>query len=111
MNAKTLKALKGSISKWQSIVNGTGEDKGPSNCPLCKLFFLSRSMNAEGCSGCPVFSKTGLLECNGTPYKKWVLHNAMAPFPFKATNDKLRKLANAELEFLKSLLPNKRKTP
>lgn len=39
MNSRTLKALKGSIRKWERICNGTGEDRGPRNCPLCELFF------------------------------------------------------------------------
>ena len=37
---KTLRALKGSITKWNKIVKSTkAEDKGTANCPLCKLFY------------------------------------------------------------------------
>ena len=36
MTKKVLKALKGSIKKWESIVKGTGEEHGSKNCPLCK---------------------------------------------------------------------------
>jgi hypothetical protein len=38
MDEKTLEALKGSIRKWEAIVDGTGEDDGADNCPLCHMF-------------------------------------------------------------------------
>lgn len=104
MNAKTLKALKGSIAKWKAIVAGTGADKGVDNCPLCKLFFGSGPM----CFGCPVAEKAGCVECRGTPYVAWSdathhRYNTRADTPRKV------KIARAELRFLESLLPKKRK--
>lgn len=38
MEAETLIALQGSIAKWQAIVDGTGTEQGPANCPLCLKF-------------------------------------------------------------------------
>jgi len=66
MNKKTLNALKGSIRKWEKIVNGTGVDFGDANCPLCKLFLV--------CEDCPIFLKTGQDGCKGTPYEAWLIH-------------------------------------
>lgn len=93
MNAKTLKALRGSIRKWERIVAGTGSDNGPHNCPLCRLFFWNR----EACEGCPVAAKTGRAQCDGTPYRD---------YDWSGSKEDARR----ELNFLKSLLPKKSKT-
>ncbi len=72
-----------SIEKWQDIVDGKGENNGGVNCALCELhLFLD-------CKGCPIFLKTGLTSCGGTPYT-WFIHPS-------------KEAAIAELEFLKSL--------
>lgn len=92
MNAKTLKALKGSIRKWQRIVAGTGRDEGPNNCPLCKLFWHAH------CQRCPVFKVTELENCGGTPYESWEGWK-------RVKTKEQRHIAQRELDFLKSLLP------
>lgn len=38
MDKKTVKAIRGSIKKWEDIEKGTGMDFGVGNCPLCHLF-------------------------------------------------------------------------
>lgn len=106
MDSKTLKALKGSIAKWEAIVAGTGVDKGPSNCPLC-LAFWDNSMGEVSCLGCPVRDATGEDGCVGTPYEKW--EDLTECKDQKADTPELKKAARAELRFLKSLLPRKRK--
>lgn len=90
MNARTLKALRGSIRKWQKIVDGTGVDKGCRNCPLCALFYKNY------CVGCPVFIKSEMEHCENTPYPL---------FTAACTAKEESKFARAELNFLKSLLP------
>lgn len=92
MDAKTLKALRGSIAKWQAIVNGTGEDMGINNCPLCKLF------HRDGCIGCPVMNKTGYPYCSKTPYDTFEILDPDSP--------EKKAASVVELEFLKSLLPS-----
>lgn len=87
MNAETLTALRGSIAKWRAIVAGTGINRGPSDCPLCKLFFFVRR-----CVGCPVFERTGETGCGGTPYSDYEKNGEL-------------EVAKAELDFLISLLP------
>lgn len=100
MNAKTLKALRGSIEKWERIVAGTGVDGGESNCDLCQVYL--------DCSECPVQIRTNLFGCRGTPYDEWVLWDAkrdsLDPINPKIHTKGVR-LAQAELDFLRGLLP------
>lgn len=111
MDAKTLEALKGSIAKWQAIVDGTGEDRGFNNCPLCRLFGVSHYAEEINCRGCPVFEKTGKHVCKGTPYYKWINIFDEIDWQYRyrekliVFNTDLLYAALAELEFLKSLLP------
>jgi hypothetical protein len=104
MDAETLEALRGSIAKWEGIVNGSEVDKGCGNCPLCSKF-----VNATGdCDGCPVYELSGQQACSGTPYERW---HRVNPWPNKHPEWRAAKTkqhlaaAQAELEFLKSLLP------
>ena len=114
MDKKTLKALKGSIQKWEKIVKGKGVDKGSYNCPLCKLFVKYR------CVGCPVSLKTKDGSCTGTPYDEWEDHffsehedywndQTDKELGLKCQCDTCREIAQKEVDFLKSLLPGKEK--
>ena len=67
MDKKAVKALRGSIKKWERIVLGTGEDLGHDNCPLCKEY-----CRESGCDGCPVAEDTGERFCDGSPYEDWI---------------------------------------
>lgn len=108
MKPEILKALKGSIEKWEAIVAGTGEDKGAKNCPLCRLFLFwddkvvfPRYVNKfyperKVCNGCPVYEATGQPYCDGTPYEK---------YSEPENENDLPEHAKEELKFLKSLLP------
>ena len=111
MSPKTRKALEGSIEKWEGIVRSTkAEEKGIANCPLCQLFFNPY------CFGCPVKEKTGMYGCQGSPYNAWDNHHETlhrngfgeVVSRHKDCPDCLR-LAKKELEFLKELLPEKKK--
>lgn len=102
MTPETLKALKGSIKKWKEIIDGTVEDNGPDNCPLCKKFY------ENNCKGCPVKNKTGHSLCNGTPYDLW---NELS-FEDTQKGDLSKAAmvaAGAELMFLESLLPRRKR--
>lgn len=103
MDAKTLKALKGSIKKWERIAAGTGLDKGDDNCPLCKVF----KQGAVICGGCPVALHSGAVNCKNTPYLDWLnVENVIGGRNYnKATTPQLKAAAQAELDFLRSLLP------
>ena len=112
MNPRTLKALKGGIKKWERIVKSTkAEDRGPANCPLCKLFLYADI--GGSCSPCPIKKKTRVSGCQGSPYRHWVNHHQLIhPGCFfmrhKGCPDCLR-LAKEELEFLRGLLPKREK--
>jgi len=98
MPARTLRALKGSIAKWEAIVAGTGEDLGVKNCPLCQEF------PDIDCTGCPVRERTGQPFCGGSPYQQWDDETDRAETR-RAATPRLVALAQAELDFLRSLLP------
>jgi hypothetical protein len=106
-----LDALIGSIRKWEAIVRGTGEDDGGKNCQLCRKFY--DTSEAGPCIGCPVREKTGFYGCVNTPYEDWVAHQGEAhakdAFPHYVVQgcDECKRLATAELDFLKSLVPKK----
>lgn len=110
MNEETLEALLGSINKWQKIVDGTETEKGPYNCALCQLFQTPvDDANDFDCVGCPVYSCTGHKYCENTPYIQWLRFRGSAidlSKGYRATTKRQRELAQAELDFLKSLLPN-----
>lgn len=97
MNPDTLLALQGSIRKWEAIVAGTGEDKGCANCPLCQRFLRTDCATNDGEEFCPVAMKTKTNSCYGSPYEAWV--NSLQ----KGKSD--IRFAQAELDFLKSILP------
>ena len=105
MDKKTLKALKKSIKKWEKIVNEEGVDWGL-DCSLCKLFI------ENNCVDCPVYIKTKMRSCIGTPYAEWVHHQRDSHVDefteaYEIECPKCKELARKELEFLKSLLPEK----
>ncbi len=89
MPEKTLVALKGSVRKWEKIVEGTGSDEGWTNCPLCAKFIN------EDCNGCPV-KDAGFDGCTDSPYDEYVADETME----NAVNER---------DFLVSLLPKEPK--
>jgi hypothetical protein len=111
MNAKTLKALKASIKHWHE--NATTAEPiyfGTSHCALCELFF-GFFIDDNRCFGCPVFKKTGLTNCRGTPWRKMYEHKGKrkheSPRGLTIINPcpTCRAIAAKEEAFLKSLLP------
>jgi len=100
MDAKTLEALQGSIKKWEAIVAGTGEDEGPSNCPLCRLFHREyRDDGDDACSGCPIM-EAGFAGCSNDEYA------AFCTAADEENHERMHGYAGEELDFLKSLLPS-----
>ena len=107
MSKRAEVALRGSIEKWEKIVNGTGRDTGPQNCPLCRAYWVN------GCQACPVKKHTGEDGCNDTPFDAWSFaHHDFDDVICKDLIEKgqpyykeRRALARQELRFLISLLP------
>lgn len=107
MDARTLEALNGSIAKWEAIVAGTGVDSGTSNCPLCQAF--NADDDTPSCAGCPVAEATEETWCDGSPYAT-MWDQAESPrnangTGYAHTAESLA-AAQAELDFLRSLLPD-----
>lgn len=104
MNKETLKALKGSIKKWEKIVDGKITDLGPRNCPLCKLFY-KKECNTK----CPVGLET-LDGCKAGDYYAWAMHHYYSHDDKSTVRvfkncSRCKTLAMAELDLLKSILP------
>ncbi len=111
MDEQTLTALKASIKHWEENINKRSPrdcNFGIDSCALCRMF---RYNEYGSCHSCPVFQKTGLRFCRSTPYLaadqacgKW--HTACrAHKPSRAYRDEWRRAAQAEVDFLRSLLP------
>jgi len=102
MTLETEKALKDSIAHWERMRDNKRyeihEYPSASDCALCKLFCFGKSYS---CGGCPVMKKTGLRLCRNTPFQK-----AFLEF-HGGTDERWIVAANEEIEFLKSLLPEK----
>lgn len=104
MNKRTLKALKGSIKKWDDIAERGGVDRGEDNCPLCKAF-------KDLCDPCPVKMSTGKYQCRGTPYSDFTecaedqSSNSWLEIANAATSPTAKKHARRMRDYLISLLP------
>ncbi len=105
MKSEVRAALERSIAKWQGIADGTRYvSTGSEDCALCQV-------SKDDCSDCPVMEKTGKKCCKGTPwgaFSLWVLQTN-DPIYLKPHHKKGRRLAQAEADFLKSLLPGESK--
>ena len=104
MDAETLAALRASIQHWRENVEAETPENASIDaydCALCKKF---ASGFTDACLGCPVFERTGTELCGGTPYKE--AFHAWCDWEIGiATREKWRSAAQAELDFLISLLP------
>lgn len=114
MDPDTLAALRGSVAKWERIVAGTDINRAIENCPLCAAF----NHPPSHCRGCPVMDKTGQFGCGGTPYEEFEASVSLDGGVGLNLNDlgglhraRFLKLAQAELDFLRSLLPPEDATP
>jgi hypothetical protein len=101
MDLRTLEALKGSIAKWEAIVAGAEEDRGGDNCPLRQIFCNDEVPAKMLCRGCPVFESTGRTACQGSPYPLYTVGERAGT----------TEAAQAELDFLRSLLPAEHASP
>ncbi len=101
MDDRTRAALEESIKHWEenaAAETPEGVSTGAENCPLCYLFFDAN------CQGCPVRRKTGEAACTGSPYNEayFALHDWAKD---GKSRDIYRMAAQAEVDFLRSLLP------
>ena len=97
-NKEQVKALKGSVRKWQRIINDTGVDLGTDNCPCCKLYYK------YNCRGCPIRIVTGQRQCNSTPYDRILGTWELLGKDFSSYSELQKQAAKDELYFLKAIL-------
>jgi hypothetical protein len=103
MDARTLEALKASIKHWEETTAATDVKSvkiGASECALCGLFNTPDMVAYEECVGCPVYRATERSYCEGTPFD-----TAYYLLEHGGDFDLFRAAAKAELDFLRSLLP------
>lgn len=101
MDTKTYKALLGSIKKWEEIAAGKRANRGSEDCPLCEAYLSSKNTGTI-CSGCPVREASGRPNCQGTPYPMFLDVSSQDGF---AKTERAKTLAQSEVYFLRSLLP------
>lgn len=114
---ETRKAIEESIVKWKkkaSEENPMNIKISTSECPLCQLFNNDYTEEGNECLSCPIFEETGYDYCEATPCDKATLH--LHDWRFSQSKEEIetykqefREAAKKEIEFLKSLLPNKEK--
>lgn len=105
MDSATLAALKGSIKHWRENVEAADHKRvtmGIDYCPLCQMF----NTEEKFCMGCPVRARVNRRYCLSTPYEgarhaleTWAVVND------EPSKVRFRAAAQAELDFLISLLP------
>lgn len=108
MDPETVNALNGSIKKWERVLSEGTDGTNWMDCPLCLLFW------EKNCNGCPVRDRTGRPICQGSPFEQYA--DARDAVDGDGVDEmdigeepSVIAAAQAELDFLKSLLP--RQTP
>ena len=116
MDERTETALRASIKHWEENVAAATPNEAstqPEDCALCRMFAIGAR---DRCGGCPV-ADAGYPGCDGSPWgRAWEgLEIWRAAVDMEAQgrgNAKTaaapknwRKAAQAELDFLRSLLP------
>lgn len=109
LGEKGQKALCESVEKWANICLGQEVDKGPGNCPLCKLYFSMEDHDGKGraCRACLIYSVTGMYGCAGSPYEAWKLHHMLKHSnqrPMRIQCPECLRLAKEEMMFLWGLV-------
>lgn len=103
MDARTEEALRASIKHWEENVAADCIDAVSvmsDNCALCQMF----CDRYGSCEGCPVADRTEEDSCQGSPWG--AAYDALHKWKYgKGSHKGFRKAAQAELDFLKSLLP------
>lgn len=101
-DSETLVAMRGSVAKWEGIVNDGQNDGGADDCPLCDLFICG------SCNGCPVADESGSKNCYSTPHEAWCTHhNDVHDLDHAVVHEgcaECERLAKMELAFLAGLL-------
>lgn len=100
MEERAKVALEASIEHWEGIVAGEVYDE----CSLCNEF----DTGENNCEDCPVKNSTGRIDCQNTPFYAWRRHRSLVHETINKSEKlpdciECTRLAQAELDFLKSL--------
>lgn len=113
MDADTRQALEESIEKWE--INTTlsfGERRtGRRDCPLCTMFANINDLSTKHCKKCPVYQRTGERYCDGSPYEELAVVSYDYMYGDETADNvevRWKKVAEKEVEFLKSLRPKEK---
>jgi hypothetical protein len=108
MDQATLNALKASIRHWQENVDAETPDDATTSASACALCAKFIRHTKGKCYECPIFAQTGETGCGDTPYDfADSMLDEWDTDPEDADKKAAwRAAAQAELDFLKSLLPD-----
>jgi hypothetical protein len=93
MKQKDIDAIHHGIAKYDRLAHGCPVGITSISCKLCDMYVF------EDCGGCPIFKKTGLDDCQETPWED-IYDNPKRTSPWCEAVEE-------EIEFLISLLPEK----
>lgn len=108
LDAIKRQAILDSIACWEEKLSLARQGKyseiklGGDNCPLCKLFCHGKYY--EHCDDCPVFKKTGLHGCDGTPFTEVKMAMGRIKLGVNVYFVELPQRIEEEIRFLRSLL-------
>ncbi|MDP5216722.1 hypothetical protein Q5Y75_05785 [Ruegeria sp. 2205SS24-7] len=108
MDKRTLEALKASIDKWEKnsrVRKAENAKVGSTHSPLCQIYNRAEEKYSERCLGCPVAEFADRRWCEGTPYVDAEYELRDWRDGISSNGKDFRADARAEVEFLKSLLP------
>jgi hypothetical protein len=91
MKQEDIDAIHHAIAKYDRLAHGFLELIGSCYCKLCQMY------RSNGCVRCPIFKKTRIAYCHGTPWI-YIDFNAKRTSPWCEAVEE-------EIEFLISLLP------
>jgi len=93
---RDIELIKGSIKKWESVVEGKVKGADIYNCPLCVEYQVGREYK---CVACPIYCKTERKYCKNTPFDAYcdILYKEVG-------SESTVQAATEELNFLKELL-------
>lgn len=110
-------AIKESIAHWERMRDGKRikivldlEEPSSGDCALCDYEYTQKVDEHESgtrwkdpCVFCPVYEKTGLAHCSGTPYLKALMFWRAMPDKDNPTPE-FKAAAQEEIGFLRKLL-------
>ena len=125
-----LKAIDGSIDKWEGIVYHNNKELGAFDCPLCTIFNSPSLGSSVNCIGCPICKHKKYQYCQNTPYSRYLNYKEICCYEIEnilqmefrrrqkdkrfmksLENDMLTFLYEVRLDFIRRIFYGKRTIP